>query len=187
MSALKALLAVSLIASVLMFIGPYKTNLKESKKIALNHQDGSSNLLVKEAYYSDNFPLYGACFATFSSTDPYIYIPSIIYDFLLYRLNVDGVDYRTSPIHDYQLRVKKIKKLSDVNITLLTEGNQPYTITIKPSQYTRYIKEDGEYEVLIVPSEYTNTYSISTQALSSYNIEFDPETDTTYIQEKKKN
>ncbi|EAR98693.1 transmembrane protein, putative (macronuclear) [Tetrahymena thermophila SB210] len=187
MSALKALLVVSLIATSLVFLGSFQNNLKESKKIALNHQDGSSNLLVQEAYYADDFPLYGGCFATFNSTDPYIYIPSIIYDFFLNRLNVDGVDYTASPKHDYQLRVEKLKKLKDIKISLLTEDNDVYTITIKPSQYSRYIKEEKVYEILIVPSEYTHTYSISTKALSNYNIQFDPETDTTYIQEKNKN
>ncbi|KAL4461486.1 hypothetical protein ABPG74_016110 [Tetrahymena malaccensis] len=183
----KSILAIILISSAFLFFATQKTSLQQQEKVALNHQEGTPNLLVQKASYGQQ-PLYGGAFASLNYTDPNIQIPILNYVRLLNYFDQKGIEYEVVPEQNNYLAVTSLEKLEDITINLVTEDNTIYTATIKPSEYSFYNERYDEYQLLIVPTMYfVDTYSLGAAVFSGYKLDYDETTKTTYIQKKDKN
>ncbi|KAL4429268.1 hypothetical protein ABPG74_013574 [Tetrahymena malaccensis] len=183
---IKSLIIIALITASALLFSQYQSNsLKASKKVALSHEEGTSNLIVQKALYHKDMVLFEGKFVSLNSTDPNIQVSLFNYMELVNYFAYSGIDYVLKPKQNYLLKVYDISKLKNIQVQFLAADNSIYTVTITPEQYTLPPDEYGEYQVLIIPQQtFGNTFSFGAAVLSGYNLEYDPETKTTYISKK---
>ncbi|EAS02235.1 transmembrane protein, putative (macronuclear) [Tetrahymena thermophila SB210] len=183
---LKSLIVVALIATSVVLFSQYQpSSLKVSKRVALSHEEGTSNLIVQKALYHKDMVLFEGKFVSLNSTDPNIQVSLFNYMELVNYFAYSGIDYVLKPKQNYLLKVYDISKLKNIEIQFLAADQSIYTAVITPEQYTLPADEYGEYTVLIIPQQtFGNTFPIGTAVFSGYKLEYDPETKTTYIQKK---
>ncbi|KAL4436210.1 hypothetical protein ABPG74_018194 [Tetrahymena malaccensis] len=130
--------------------------------------------------------LIGGTSAVVSLNDPFLQISNFSFKSLLQTFLIQGINYTYLPNQNYRVLLQSIEKLQDISIDLVAEDNSIYTLNIKPKDYTRQL-ENGQYQLLIFPTFYSNTISLGYSVLQSYYLGFDLLTQTVLVAEKADN
>ncbi|EAS07162.1 transmembrane protein, putative (macronuclear) [Tetrahymena thermophila SB210] len=130
-----------------------------------------------------NLQLFGGTSALVSLGNPFLCISNFGFESLLQAFSVQGIKYTYLPDENYQVVLESIDKLQNISIDLVKEDNSIFTLTVKPEHYTRQL-ENGQYELLIQPTFYTNVIALGYTILQPYYLGFDVIAKTVLIAEK---
>ncbi|KAL4484837.1 hypothetical protein ABPG74_020014 [Tetrahymena malaccensis] len=159
-----------------------------SKLVNLKHysQNSAYSTPSNRSLKYGKLPLNYGDLVTFDLLSPYIKIGIFAVNSIIQQLQEEGIGYQYhygTINEDYLFNVDSIEKLQNISLNVIAQDETPFTITIKPQDYTRKL-QNGKYQVLLYPLMYNIQINLGYSILQSYYVGFDLATQSYIITEK---
>ncbi|KAL4467441.1 hypothetical protein ABPG72_011039 [Tetrahymena utriculariae] len=161
---------------------------KGSKLVNLKHYSQNSAYSTpsdRSLKYGDIQLNYGTVIG-FDLQSPFSQIGEFAINSIVGQLQKESIGYEYhfgAKSGDYIFNVDSIEKLQSISLNAIIQDGKPFTITIKPQNYTRKL-QNGKYQVLLYPLQYSDFISLGYTILQSYYLGFDLPTQSYLISEK---